>query len=201
MLTSRLAPDTAWLATGIAAALVLSAPLIALAVSVSLPPGGTIAVPATTVAAEPDLGGTVVREVTRLFTINKNNVVVCRAQLHHFVIRSTRTQGLDFYYQVLLTSGSGAINRIATTRFSSVDTRVAYRTDSTGGGVPPRHATRSGAPGSLITFDLTDSVSCAQHQQSRLILIRTPKGSPRAGGSTRLFTTKGESVSVSTFMP
>ena len=199
--TRKLARDKAGLATGIAIALILLAAAAALAVSVALPPGGTVVVPATTVAKEPDLEGTVVREVTRLFTINKNNVVVCRAQLHHFVIRSTRTQGLDFYYHILLTSGSGAINRIATTKFSGVDTRVAYRTDSTGGGVPPRHATRSGAPGSLITFDLTDSVSCAQHQQSRLILIRTPKGSPRAGGSTRLFTTKDESVSVSTFMP
>jgi hypothetical protein len=201
--TRKLAREKAGLATGIAVALILSAAAAALALSVVLPPGGTVVVPATTIAKEPDLGGTVVREVTRLFTIKKNNVVVCSGQLHHFVIRSTRTQRLDFYYEILFTSGPGAINRIATTKFAGTDARVAYRSDSTGGGMPPRHATRSGAPGSLITFDLTDpTLSCAQRKQSGVIVIRTSaKSGPRAGGSTRLITTAGASVSVSTFMP
>lgn len=201
--TWKYARDKAGLASGIAAALVLSIAAAALAVSVSLPPGGSIAVPATTVAREPDLNGTVIHEAMLPFTIKKNEVVLCRGQLQNLVIRSTKTQGLDFYYRIVLTSGSGAINRIATTRFSGAGTRVAYRADSTGGGVPPRHSTRSGASGSLITFDLTDpTVSCAQHQESRLILIRTPvKGSPRPGGNTRLVTTAGASVSVPTFMP
>lgn len=204
------ARDKAVLATGIAAALVLSATAVALAVSVPLPPGGSITVPATTPAAEPDLAGTIIHDVSLPFTIKKNGAVLCAGQLQNRVVRSSKGGGLDFYYRIRRTSGQGAINRIETTNFSSAAFNVAYRKDGLGT-VPPQRATRSPAAGARITFALTDpTLSCAQHRESRFILIKTALAVPVinptvrgfiAGGSTRLFTTKGESASVTTVMP
>lgn len=209
-MTRGFARDKGRLATGIAAALVLSATAAALAVSVSLPPGGSIAVPATTAAAEPGLAGTVIHDASLPFTIKKNGAVLCTGQLQDRVIRSSTGGGLDFYYRIRRTSGPGAINRIATANFSSAAFNVAYRTDGLGT-VAPQQATRSRAPGALITFTLKDpNLLCKQHQESRFILINTaptvPVINPRvtgfhAGGSTRLFTTTGASVSVPTVMP
>ena len=116
-------------------------------------------------------------------------------------MRSTRTRRLHFYYRVRNTSGSGAVNAIATSAFSGLPLDVAFRTDGLGT-VPPRRATRSPPPGALVTFELTDPpISCAQHQESRFILIKTTATTFKPGGMTELVATTGAKVSVPTVMP
>jgi hypothetical protein len=68
--------------------------------------------------------------------------------------------------------------------------------------VPPRIAARSAAPGALVTFELTDpSVSCAKHEESRFMLIKTTLKAFHPGGATKIFATTGASVTVPTARP
>ena len=174
----------------------------ALAISVLLPPGVTLGVPPTTAAAEPSLAGLVIHDTLLPFTITTPaGALVCAGRLQDRVVRSRRTGRLDFYYRIRDTSGPGAIGRLATSAFGGLPLRVAYRTDGLGT-VPPRFAGRTGAPGEWVIFYLTDlPLSCAQHQESRFMLIRTPVTAFAAGGRTWIITTAGAGVSVPTVMP
>ena len=117
------------------------------------------------------------------------------------VVRSTRTGRLDFYYRIRNTQGPGAVRGIATAAYGAFPLRVGYRLDGLGT-VPPRIATRSPAPGALVTFEITDPpVSCAQHQETRFMLIRTPVQAFHPGGKTQIIATTGDEISVPTVMP
>jgi len=127
--------------------------------------------------------------------------VLCAGQLQDRVVRSSKTQQLHFYYRIRATTGPGAINRMATAGFAKIGLRVAYRTDGLGT-VPPRLAMRSTGPGVQVMFTLSDPVlSCAKHQESRFMLIKTPVKIFQTGGNTRIIATTGASASVSTVMP
>jgi len=199
--TMQLARSSATLA-GAAVALMLFGVTSALAVSVLLPPGAILPTPSTTAATEPDLGGVVIHDKLVPFTIKApNGPVLCAGNLQDRVVRSTTTGLFHFYYRIRDTHGPGAVSRIVTASFGMLALQVAYRTDGLGT-VPPRIASRSIAPGALVTFELTDpSVSCAQHQESRFILIKTTVKAFHAGGVTRIFATTGAEVPVPTVMP
>jgi len=115
-------------------------------------------------------------------------------------VRSNTTGSLDFYYRILATTGSGAIGRTSTASFAVAPLRVAYRSDGLGT-VVPQLAKRSPVPGALITFVFDPALSCARHQESRFILIRTPAKKFVAGGSTRVIATTGVLVSLPTVQP
>lgn len=185
-----------------AAGLTLLGITAALAVSVVLAPGATVPVPATTAATEPVLDGTVLQDPLVHFVVkNDQGEVLCEGQLQDRVVKSAKTGLLDFYYQIRDTSGTGAIAEITTTSFASQAIRVAYRTDGTGT-VPPRFAHRSGPPGALVTFEFTDPpLSCANHEQSRFMLIETQAKAYHPGGHTLIVATGGESISVPTVEP
>jgi hypothetical protein len=174
----------------------------ALAVSVLLPPGGSLPTPSTTAATEPTLSGFVIHDTLVPFKIvTPDGHVLCAGNLQDRVVKSNKTQRLDFYYRIRDTQGTGAVGRISTVGFGGLDLRVAYRTDGLGT-VPPRQAARSAAPGALVSFTFSDPpVSCAQHQESRFILIRTPATTFTPGGKTEIFATAGPAVSVPTVMP
>jgi hypothetical protein len=174
----------------------------ALAVSVLLPPGGSLPTPSTTAATEPTLSGFVIHDALVPFKITTpDGHVLCSGNLQDRVVRSNKTQRLDFYYRIRDTQGTGAIGRIATLGFGGLPLRVGFRTDGLGT-VPPRLAARSAAPGAVVTFTFSDPpVSCAQHQESRFILIRTPATTFTSGGKTEIIATTGPAVSVPTVMP
>jgi hypothetical protein len=199
-------PGFVWLKSAVvgcaAAGVTLSIAATALAISVVLPPGGSLATPPTTAATEPDLAGVAIHDALLPFTIKAaSGAVLCTGQLQDRVVRSSRTQRLHFYYRIRDTRGTGAIVRMATASFAGPALRVGYRTDGLGT-VPPRLATRTAAPGTLLTFAFTDPpVSCAQHQESRFVLIKTVAASFHPGGATRLIATTGAGTSVPTVMP
>lgn len=173
----------------------------ALAVSVLLPPGGSLSVPPTTAASEPDLAGVVVHDALVPFTIKTATGVLCTGNLQDRVVRSNRTKRLHFYYRIRDTKGPGAIKLVATLSFAVPALRVAYRTDGLGT-VPPRQATRSGGTGGLVTFTFSDpTISCARHQESRFVLIKTTATAFTTGGTTRILATTGAGASVPTVQP
>ncbi len=174
----------------------------AMAVSVLLPPGGSLPTPSTTAATEPTLNGVVIHDALVPFKIvTPDGTVLCSGNLQDRVVKSKKTQRLDFYYRIRDTQGTGAVGRIATLGFGGLALRVAYRTDGLGT-VPPRLAARSAAPGAMVTFTFSDPpVSCAQHQESRFILIRTPATTFTPSGKTEIFASTGPAVSVPTVMP
>src|SRR6266403_5970488 len=173
----------------------------ALAVSVLLPPGASLPTPATTAATEPTLSGFVIHDALVPFKIaTPDGQVLCSGNLQDRVVKSNKTKRLDFYYRIRDTQGIGAVGRIATQGFGGLTLRVAYRTDGLGT-VPPRLAARNAAPGAIVTFTFIDPpVSCAQHQESRFILINTPATTFSPGGKTEIFATAGPAVSVPTVM-
>jgi hypothetical protein len=195
-------PRNAALAAALGGGLALLGAGAAMALSVLLGPGASLAVPSTTAATEPDLAGSVIHDALVPFTIKAPaGGALCRGHLQDRVVRSTKTHRLDFYYRIRDTLGTGAVVGFQTARFGGLALRVAYRTDGLGT-VPPRVASRSTGAGALVTFRLTDPpVSCAKRQESRFILIKTPATTFKAGGATRIFATTGASVTVPTVMP
>jgi hypothetical protein len=68
--------------------------------------------------------------------------------------------------------------------------------------VSPQIATRSAAPGALITFEFgSQPVSCATHQESRFILISTDVTNFVPGGKANIFSTTGIEFSMPAVMP
>jgi hypothetical protein len=195
----KLRRGKAWLA---GSALILLGSTAALALSVVLAPGASLTVPATTAATEPTLDGTVIHDELVPFTIKgANGAVLCSGQLQDRVVQSAKTGLYDFYYAIRMTQGTGEINRMLTSSFSAQPLRVAYRTDGLGT-VQPRTAARNAAPGAAIEFLLTDPpVSCARHEESRFMLLRTGVKVFNPGGKTEIFATTGNSASVLTVMP
>jgi hypothetical protein len=189
-------------AGAISAGLLLLGGGAAMAVSVLLPPGGSLVVPSTTSATEPTLAGVVKHDTLVPFTIKSPaGAVLCEGNLQDRVVESTSTHQLDFYYRIRDTQGPGAVLRIDTSSFGGLPLRVGYRTDGLGT-VPPRHANRSPKPGATVAFTLNDPpVSCANHQESQFILIRTPVTAFHPGGATRIIATTGASVTVPTVKP
>jgi hypothetical protein len=178
----------------------------AFALSAFLPPGASIPVPPTTAATEPDLGGVVLRDTLLPFTIKApTGATLCAGQLQDRVVRSNKTGLLHFYYRIRDTKGPGMLARMSTSSFPVPALRVAYRTDGLGT-VAPRMAARSAVPGTLVTFGFVTSptvppFSCAQHEESRFILIKTTTKTFHPGGITRIYTTTGANAVVPTVMP
>ncbi len=187
---------------GISAVAMLLVPLVAGAVSVLLPPGGSLNVPSTTAATEPDLAGVVINDTLVPFTIkNPAGEVICEGQLQDRVVKSNATGRLEFSYRIRDTNGSGSIARISTARFGGLRLRVAWAADGLGT-VAPVLATRSAPPGAVVRFVFRNPpVSCAEHQESRFMLIKTPATEFRPGGTTVITATTGLSVSVPTVIP
>jgi hypothetical protein len=159
------------------------------AVSAPLPPGGSIAVPSTTAATEPTLAGCVIHDALVPFSIKTAAEEVLRAG-------NCRIGACGRHGRVGSTSTIASVTlrgrEPATAAFGGPPLRVSYRLDGLGT-VPPRLATRGSAPGALVTFEMADPpVSCAQHQETRFIFIRTPATAFHAGGNTQIIVTTGD---------
>jgi hypothetical protein len=173
-----------------------------LATPAGLRPDTKVSVPALTDAGYPNLGGDVLYDQLVPFTLKgREGPEQCTGNLQERVVRSTNTGKLDFYYRVRDTAGVGAVAKIDTSSFAGLPLSVGYRTDGLGT-VSPQVATRSGAPGALITFEFgSQPVSCATHQESRFILISTGVTNFVPGGKADIFSTTGVEFSMPAVMP
>jgi hypothetical protein len=190
------------LAGAVSGSLLLLGVTAASAISVLLPPGASLLVPSTTAVTEPTMDGFVIHDALVPFSIKTaSGAVLCEGKLHDRVVQSDKTGQLDFYYAIRGTKGPGAINRLFAGSFSGQPLRVAYRTDGLGT-VQPITAVRSAAPGAEVEFTLLDPpVSCAEHQESRFMLIRTDVKTFQAGGKARIIATTGAIATVPIVMP
>ena len=120
------------------------------------------------------------------FTIyDTSGAVECTGQLESIAVKPiTPGQHYDFYYRIGKTSGPGKINLLTvfpigpnywigtTTYVQGMLINVAYRSDLSG---TVRLILVTRTTPDKVTFRLVDSpLSCANHQDSRYMLIRTP---------------------------
>ncbi len=172
-----------------------------LPVSALLAPGGSIPLPSSTAATEPDLAGVVQHDALIPFVIKDTlGRVLCRGQLQDRVVRSTKSGRLHFYYRIrggrkFLRS---AIRIVTTDNFDTDTLSVGWRLDGLGT-VNPTTASRT-ATGETIEFAFKDPVlRCGA--ESRFFFIKTNAEKFVSGGMTKLALTTGESVSLKTVMP
>ena len=169
-------------------------------------------VPPTTLATEPSLAmGPTIHTFTYFTIYDASNAVECGGQLEAMAVTPiTPGQHQDFYYRIVKTSGPGKINLLTvfpyrpnywigvTTYVTGMLIYVAYRSDLPGT-VRPIVATRTTPD--KVAFKLVDSpLSCAQSQESRFMLIRTPAFIWGSGAAV-ITTTTGNSATLPTFVP
>jgi hypothetical protein len=168
-------------------------------------------VPPTTLATEPSLAMGLTIHTFVPFTIyDASGAVECAGQLESMAVKPiTPGQHYDFYYRIVKTSGPGRINLLTafpfgpnywigvTTYVRGMLIYVAYRSDQPGN-VRPILATRTTPD--KVAFRLVDSpLSCAKHQASRFMLIRTPSFS-WSSGTAVITTTTGNSTTLPTMV-
>lgn len=181
-----------------AASVVYAAPLLA--------PGGVVALPGSTAAANPELAGVVLHDALIPFQIRAaSGALLCQGRLQDRVVRSNRTKRLHFYYRIrdwaAVAPLPGSISRIETIPFAGFGAlRVDFRPDGLGS-VAPRIARRSAAPGPLVEFDFRDPPLRCGGPESRFFFIETNASAFGPRGTTRLVLTTGQSVTLSTDRP
>lgn len=187
----------AWAFGGV---LLVLAATAAKADSVPLGYGVDLAVPSTSAAREPSLNGTVIHDRLVPFTIrNEAGAVVCRGNVQDRVTRSRRTGWLDFSYRIRDTRGSGTILGISMSGFAWQALRIAWRADGLGTEAPTR-AYRNPSPGdALIVGGML--LSCAAHQESRFILVRTEATAFEPDGTTTIHSWEGDTRLLDTVAP
>ncbi len=123
--------------------------------AVTVLPGDTAALSGTTVAANPDLRGTVIRDVLIPFQIfdNLSNLIVS-GNIQDRVVRSTNTGELIFAPRLrdFDTSLPDAwVSGISVTGYDGFATDIDFRTDGMGN-VGPNHVDRSAGVGDSLFF-------------------------------------------------
>ena len=177
------------------------------AVSAVLANGATIALPATTAAAEPDLAGVVIHDAVIPFQVKNaaQTTVLCEGQLQDRVVRSTATNDLHFYYRFIGTPTrlrfppTARITRIETVWFSGVDPlRAAYRTDGLGV-VAPATARRPYVDTIWFVFG-GGGMPCGSN--SRFFFVKATGTGYKTVGETRIELTTGDFTLINnTWLP
>lgn len=165
--------------------------------AIPLGPGGFVLTPGTTLAARPELLGTVIADPVIPFTgTDVFGNVLFTGSLQARVVREDVLGTLDFYYRIFNDATSlDGISRLSTTNFSSVSTDVDWRIDGLGT-VAPTFSTRS-ITGSTVSFDFEAS-PVLPGQESRFMFIKTDV-TEFGPGSTVLI--NGGRAAVETFAP
>lgn len=177
----------------------------AAATSIYLSPNEDLAVPSSTTASEPSLAGPIIHDRLVPFAFrDAAGGLVCSGNLQNRVVRSSITGRLDFYYRIRDTRGRGVINGIETSGFGGRTVRIAYRNDGLGT-IPASRAFRYPEPGDVIVVGLHNAallpLSCASHQESRFVVIRTRARLFETGGTTEIGDLDGHRVIVETQRP
>lgn len=151
-------------------------------------PGGIVATPGTTAAAQPALAGTIVRDVSVPFSIVASGKTVFKGHLQDRVIRETAAGTLDFSQSILADAGFSAkalLHYETRAGFGGVTTDVNYRTD--GVGAPSDHPiSASRTPtGKTISFDFAEA-ALNPKTQSLFYFVKTNATQYNLLGSTTI---------------
>ena len=183
------------------AALCALAPLSA-AFAVPLPVAGNVSIVGTTNAANPDLAGTVVRDVVTDLTLTTASGARVEFSIQDRVVKRKATGTLDFYFRVIHKADSkDAIGYVRRSKFGNGMTLdVDYRTDGVGT-VGARAVQRSGAGGDVVTFDFANN-PITPGKESRLHFIATKATAFDVNGLTSIVARGGGgSVALKTAQP
>lgn len=124
--------------------------------AVPVAPGGAVITAGTTAAAQPFLGGVVIRDAIQPFSVPDGaGGILARGWIQDRVVRSAITGRLHFYYRLQNFGGyKGCIAYVRKANFGGFFTDVNYRLDGLGT-IGMRRVFRSGAPGAVLTYDYT----------------------------------------------
>jgi len=174
-------------------------------------PGGTVPTPGTTLAARPELAGTVVLDnLIPLNVVDGSGNIAFAGVLQDRVVKETVSGTLDFYQTIRadipanLPAFQGFIDNVTRTSFAGFQTDVDWRIDGLGTpGISPSQASRT-ATGNAVKFDFFKSIT--NGQMSYFYMIKTNATSFDLNGQTTLnfgspAAALGASVTVPTAEP
>ena len=169
---------------------------------VDLMPGTGAGLSGTTVAADPELGGTIPLGGDLLIPfqiLGAGDALLYEATLQTRVVISSDTGNAHFRYRVRDVNGSlnGVIAEIVTSDYTGMQTRVEFRLD-TQGDLGPSRAERS-ADGADVTYLFGNGFPPGE--ESHFFLAATDQSNWSLTGSTTIILTTGESVTLTTFIP
>ena len=174
--------------------------------AVVLLPNTIVALPGTTVAAEPQLAGTVLQDVDQSFSFVDSTGHTLSGVVQNRVVRSSVDGTLDFYWRIKDTSGTsasgapGAISAFRVGGFGNFDLNANWRIDGLGT-VHPDQAHRFANPG-FVNF-LFNGNGLVPTDDSVFFFLDTKATSYAKMGSYDFTGTGGNGISSSyaTFAP
>jgi hypothetical protein len=176
--------------------------------SVAVVPGALpIALPGTTFAAEPDLGGPVLGDKVIPFRIvNSGGALLFEGKLQNRVVRSSTTSKLHFYYRIFETQGglNGIIQSVFAAPFSpavSSGYKADWRLDGLGN-TSPGEVSR-GVAGGRIEFRFNNpSEVLVGGYESHFFFLKSTSKNFSENGLTNIRLTTGDNITLSkTFTP
>ena len=126
--------------------------LPSVASAVPLAPGNFVNLTGTTFEARPELGGVVLQDVIRPFSVDHGGGNFTTGTIRDRVVRETDSGTLDFYYRISNdVSSAGSVDFVTRNSFAGFGTDVDFRTDGPGT-IGPDQASRNAA-GDEVLFD------------------------------------------------
>jgi hypothetical protein len=157
----------------------------------ALPPGAAVPTPGTSVAARPELAGTVIYDtLVPVATTDTFGSIVFYGYLQDRVVRETGTGTLDFYQSLRVdliphsTPVRTVLDTASRSSFSGFATDADWRTDGLGTApISPTQASRT-ADGKTVTFNFAKPI--ATGQSSYFYFVKTDATSFDVEGQTVL---------------
>jgi PEP-CTERM motif-containing protein len=124
--------------------------------AVVLLPGDNLALPGTTVAAEPQLAGLIIVDDLIAFSFSGGTIT---GEVQERIVRSTVDGTLDFYWRIINDATStGAVGSLRLGNFVSPEYNANYRIDGVGD-IGPDRAHRFTPNDTFVNFIFTDGVA------------------------------------------
>jgi hypothetical protein len=171
--------------------------------AVSLTPGDFVNLSGTTLAARPELAGTVLVDTIRPFSVDLGGGNFTTGTIQDSVRREDGTGTLDFSYRIINdVSSSGSIDFVTRTAYTGFSTDVDWRSDGLGT-IAPDQASRNAA-GDQVLFDFFADNLLFPGAESRFFFIKTDAIDFNEGGTGELAVTGnvgGNTFTFNTYQP
>lgn len=171
--------------------------------AVTLTPNDEVPLPGTTVAAEPQLAGTVLEDWVQPFSYaNDDATGIISGTVQSRVVRSSSDGTLDFYWRVVSdASSAGSITALRLGGFLTDVYNANYRIDGLGSNAPDFARLFSGGGGNVNFVFNTASSSIGADESSFFLLLDTDAINYSSNGLYDLSSAVAISQTYATFIP
>ncbi|MBV9849170.1 MAG: hypothetical protein JO250_05720 [Armatimonadetes bacterium] len=171
--------------------------------AVPLPPGATVALSGTTVAAHPSLAGVVLQDTLRPFTLTGGSAPPVTGTVQDRVVRENGSKQIDFYFRIEVSPKSSPyhprtmqVARITYAQGLRLD--VDYRLD--GLGVSGPHSARRA--GSVVSFQFAaPNIVAGSAGSTRFVFIHTTGTAFHLGGKMQITDANGRHAVIPAWQP